>query len=205
MNGGIGPSALPSPRRVFRTPSSAIRSRCGKVFGRVSHGRTNSGRLVSNSERPRFFLALPGSTPFTAGSPGIPQPSAHGSDRRHRGLVNAHRDRIELSPINSGATLYKPLPRGLGTFSAIGDFPFEERRKTRSVAKSVVELVVHGAVPDIGDHLIAAHRVHKKNPKELWRKKGTAVDDGPRFTRPRGQARYVPAASSCEADRRCGL
>ena len=31
-----------------------------------------------------FFLALPGSTPFTAGSPGIPQPCAHGSDRRHR-------------------------------------------------------------------------------------------------------------------------
>lgn len=94
-------------------------------------------------------------------------------------LVNAHRDRIELSPLNSGATLYNPLPRGLATFSAIDDFPFEERRKTRSIAASVVELVVRGGVPDIGDHLIAAHRVHNENREELWRKEGTAEDDGP--------------------------
>jgi hypothetical protein len=94
-------------------------------------------------------------------------------------LVKAHRDRIELSPINSGATLYNPPQRGLGTFSAIVDFPFEERRKSRSAAKSIVELVVRGGVLDIGDHLIAAHRVENGNREELWRKKGTAADDEP--------------------------
>lgn len=94
-------------------------------------------------------------------------------------LVDAHRDRIELSPLNSGATLYRPLPRGVGTFVSISDYPFEERRKTRPFSTSVVELVVCGGAPDIKDHLIAAHRIHNGNQKELWRKAGTAADDGP--------------------------
>jgi hypothetical protein len=94
-------------------------------------------------------------------------------------LLNVHRDRIELSPLNSGATLYDPLPRGRETFSAIADYPFEERRKTRTLANSVVELVVRGGVLDIGDHLVAAHRVRNGNREELWRKPGTGADDGP--------------------------
>ena len=35
-------------------------------------------------------------------------------------LLKAHRERIELSPLNSGATLYVPLLRGRETFQAIG-------------------------------------------------------------------------------------
>jgi hypothetical protein len=95
------------------------------------------------------------------------------------GLLNAHRARIELSPLNSGATIYKPQPRGRDTFLSIADYPFDERRKTRAVDKSVVELVVRGGVPDISDHLIAAHRTHKGVRHELWRRPGTAADDGP--------------------------
>jgi hypothetical protein len=94
-------------------------------------------------------------------------------------LLNAHRARIELSPLNSGATIYNPQPRGRDTFLPIADYPFDERRKTRQVDKSVVELVVREGVPDIANHLIAAHRVHNGTQQELWRRPGTAADDGP--------------------------
>ena len=95
------------------------------------------------------------------------------------GLLNAHRACIELSPLNSGATIYKPQPRGRDTFLSVTDYPFDERRKTRAVDKSVVELVVRGGVPDISDHLIAAHRIHKGVRRELWRRPGTPADDEP--------------------------
>lgn len=94
-------------------------------------------------------------------------------------LVAAHRERIELSPLNSGATIYNPQPRGRDTFLPIADYPFQERRRTRPVDKSVVELVVCGGVPDIADHLIAAHRIHNGVQRELWRRPGTSADDGP--------------------------
>jgi hypothetical protein len=94
-------------------------------------------------------------------------------------LLKAHKERIELSPLNSGATLYNPQPRGRDTFLAVKDYPFDERRRTRPVDKSVVELVVREGVPDISDHLISAHRINNGIQKELWRKPGTAADDGP--------------------------
>jgi hypothetical protein len=94
-------------------------------------------------------------------------------------LVAAHRDQIELSPINSGSTLYKPQPRGRQTFQSIDKYPFDERRKTRTVMASVAELVVLDGVPDIAKHLIAAHSVYKGVSKQLWRLAGTAEDDGP--------------------------
>lgn len=95
------------------------------------------------------------------------------------GLLRSNGARVELSPLNSGATIYNPQPRGRNTFLRIADYPFDERRKTRSVEKSVVELVVRGGVPDIADHLIAAHRVYKGVQQELWRRPGTSADDGP--------------------------
>jgi len=94
-------------------------------------------------------------------------------------LVTAHRDRIELSPINSGSTIYKPQKRGRETFRSIADYPFDERRRTRTPAASVVELVVSGGVPDIEDHLVAVHSIHKGVSKELWRRPGSDADDGP--------------------------
>jgi hypothetical protein len=94
-------------------------------------------------------------------------------------LLEAHRERVELSPLNSGATIYNPQPRGHDTFLAIEKYPFDERRKTRPIDKSVVELVVRAGVPDIYDHLVAAHRVHNGRQTELWRKPGTDASDGP--------------------------
>jgi hypothetical protein len=92
-------------------------------------------------------------------------------------LLSAHRDRVELSPLNSGATIYNPQPRGRQTFLPINAYPFDERR--RPIDKAVVELVVRGGVPDISNHLVAAHRIYKGQQKELWRKPGTPADDGP--------------------------
>jgi hypothetical protein len=94
-------------------------------------------------------------------------------------LLKAHKNLIELSPLNSGATIYNPQPRGRDTFLPIEKYPFDERRKTRPIDKSVVELVVRKGVPDISDHLVAAHRIYKGKQQELWRKRGTAADDGP--------------------------
>jgi hypothetical protein len=94
-------------------------------------------------------------------------------------LVAAHRGRIELSPINSGATIYNPQPRGRSTFRSIADYPFEKRRMTRTSTKSVAELAVRDGVPDIIDHLVAVHRINGDDRQELWRRVGTHTADGP--------------------------
>jgi hypothetical protein len=94
-------------------------------------------------------------------------------------LLAAHRHRIELSPINSGSTIYKPQKRGRQTFQSIADFPFDERRRTRKATAAVVELVLPGGVPDIADYLVAVHSVDKGVPKELWRRPGSDPGDGP--------------------------
>lgn len=84
-------------------------------------------------------------------------------------MVAAHRDRIMLSPINSGSTIMKPQPRGMGTFRSIADYSFASwRTRRRSAKKAVVELVVRGAVPDVQHHLISVHRVSNGHREELW-------------------------------------
>lgn len=86
------------------------------------------------------------------------------------GLVAAHRDRIWLSPINSGSTLFNPQPRGNGTFQRVEEFPYRERSKSRSKENNVVELVVDHSVPDLVDHVLAVHKVEgDKVLGEVWR------------------------------------
>lgn len=94
-------------------------------------------------------------------------------------LVNAHRERILLSPINSGATIMKPQPRGNGTFVPIAAYPYDQRKRGRTVEDALVELVVPYSVPDIAEHMIAAHRIEGGELHELWRRPGVAADDGP--------------------------
>jgi hypothetical protein len=64
-------------------------------------------------------------------------------------LVAAHRDRIELSPINSGVTDPFAAPRGRDTFRGIADYPYAAWRRKRARGERVVELAVLGGVPDI--------------------------------------------------------
>ncbi len=64
-----------------------------------------------------------------------------------RPLVEAYRDSIELSPMNSGATGRFPVRRGPTTFRPIADYDYAGR-KARGLER-VVELAVLGGVPDI--------------------------------------------------------
>ena len=64
-------------------------------------------------------------------------------------LVDTYEDRITLSPINSGATVYRAVPRGTTTFQTIADYDFEVRRRSRGPAEAIAELAVEYAVPDV--------------------------------------------------------
>jgi hypothetical protein len=94
-------------------------------------------------------------------------------------MIAAHRDKILLSPMNSGSTIYSPLPCGLQTFQTVADYPFAERRKGRTIHNALVELVVTYGVPDIADHVIAVHSVQNSKLTELWRRPGSDTNDGP--------------------------
>ena len=76
-------------------------------------------------------------------------------------FARAHRDRIELSPINSGSTIRKPARRGRHTFAPMRDFDsyrdWAEQRRRMGLVKTpdrVKEVVVPGPVADIADHVI---------------------------------------------------
>jgi hypothetical protein len=70
-----------------------------------------------------------------------------------RKLLARHGDRVELSPINSGSTLFNAAKRGSRTFRPLGIYDVLEKR-------APVELTVLHSVPDAKD---LAQRV------ELWR------------------------------------
>src|SRR5258708_4762564 len=58
-------------------------------------------------------------------------------------VLNSHMERITLSPINSGSTLYNPQPRGRNTFLPLHRYPFAERRKKRGILNAVAELAIN--------------------------------------------------------------
>jgi uncharacterized protein DUF7002 len=82
-------------------------------------------------------------------------------------LIERHSKRITLSPINSGATMYTPPPRGRDTFLPIAAYPFEERRRARGLGHAVVELAVDGGVPDIRDVAVRVERRRAGGPGEI--------------------------------------
>lgn len=64
-------------------------------------------------------------------------------------LFQEYEDRITLSPINSGSTIFKPQTRGLDTFSTIDQFDIDRWLKKRSLKNVFVELVVDYKVENI--------------------------------------------------------
>ena len=97
-----------------------------------------------------------------------------------RGLVATHRERVWLSPINSGSTLFKPQPRGAATFLRVADFPFAQRAITRGPEDNVVELLVEHSVPDLANHVLAVHRVRDDQiVGQIWRSDRAGPDDHP--------------------------
>jgi hypothetical protein len=87
-----------------------------------------------------------------------------------RSLVTTHRDRILLSGMNTGSTIRRALPRGPKTFLPIAEFPYEQRRRTRSPSDALVELVIENAVPDIMEHLVEVDEIGPERRVEVWRR-----------------------------------
>lgn len=66
-----------------------------------------------------------------------------------RALIDAHKARITLCPINSGCTKPYPRARDETIFARIADYPYADWRKKRRKNERVVELAVDHSVPDI--------------------------------------------------------
>jgi hypothetical protein len=73
-------------------------------------------------------------------------------------MLKVHQDRITLSPINSGSTLYNPRPRGADTFLPLHEYPFDDRKKKAGLARAVAELAVDYSVPDVLQHVTRVER-----------------------------------------------
>ncbi len=75
------------------------------------------------------------------------------------GLVRAHADRVEISPINSGSTIRKPARRGLATYSKLLSQSYPDWRRARGGRDTIREVIVLGGVPDIARYLCAVETV----------------------------------------------
>ena len=66
------------------------------------------------------------------------------------GVARAHFGRVEISPINSGATLRRAARRGSGTFTALGRYSYKEWRRLRGRQDRILEVTVVGRHPGRG-------------------------------------------------------
>ncbi len=69
-------------------------------------------------------------------------------------LTRACAGRVEIAPINTGATIRKAARRGRATFTPLGAYPHEEWRRLRGGRDRVREVTVIGGVERVGDHLV---------------------------------------------------
>ena len=74
-------------------------------------------------------------------------------------LARAYETRLEICPINSGATIRRPARRGLGTFTPLGELSYRDWSRKRGGRDQVREVAVRGAIDDIADHLIERRRL----------------------------------------------
>ena len=84
-------------------------------------------------------------------------------------LVDRYASDVTLSAINSGATVYRAMPRGRGTFVPIADYDYVGRRRLRGVAGAIAELAVTGGVREIsGVALMAEVRYPDGQRRPIW-------------------------------------
>lgn len=79
-------------------------------------------------------------------------------------LARAHAERIDISPFNTGSTLYVPARRGRGTFAPLLGTDWEAWRRRRAIDVAgrvrnkapdrIKEVTVRNGVPDAARHLI---------------------------------------------------
>ncbi|MGH9490245.1 MAG: DUF7002 family protein [Terriglobales bacterium] len=82
-------------------------------------------------------------------------------------FVAKYADRILLSPINSGSTIYNAQKRGPCTFRPFSNYPFEERRRLRGVKNAVAEAAVDYSIPDLGDFALRVELRRGSNPPRV--------------------------------------
>ena len=64
-------------------------------------------------------------------------------------LIADYKDKLTLSPINSGSTLFNPRQRGTATFARVKDYAYAERPQNNKVA----EFAIDYGVPNIADYV----------------------------------------------------
>jgi hypothetical protein len=84
-------------------------------------------------------------------------------------LVSAHAARVELSPINSGATIRRPARRGLGTFTPLGALSYRDWQRRRGGRDRVVEVAVRGGIPDAARHLLERRALRGASAEQVYR------------------------------------
>ena len=81
------------------------------------------------------------------------------------GLARAFAESIEISPINSGATMRRPARRGLSTFTPLLALPYEAWSRQRGRRDRILEVTVLDGVPDIGRYVVEVRRVAHKSSR----------------------------------------
>ncbi len=76
------------------------------------------------------------------------------------GVVRDHAERVELSAINSGATMRRPARRGLATFTPLAAAPsLGDWRRLRGGRDDVREVTVLGGIGDVSRYLVEVRQV----------------------------------------------
>jgi hypothetical protein len=79
-------------------------------------------------------------------------------------LVRAYADRVELSPINTGATMRRPARRGPETFTPLGALSYDAWSRRRGKRDAVLEVTVLDGVPDVERYVLEVRRVRGASP-----------------------------------------
>jgi hypothetical protein len=74
-------------------------------------------------------------------------------------LARSHAERMELSPINSGATMRKPVRRGSSTFTPVLELSHAAWSRKRGGRDRILEVTVLDGVPDIARHKLCIRSV----------------------------------------------
>jgi hypothetical protein len=95
------------------------------------------------------------------------------------GIVKCYQRVIELSGINSGSTIFRPVPRGRTTFARIAEYPIDDFRRRRGRRDAVTEVTIPYAVPDIALHTLSVdHFAGGQLVERLWSRSDTSVRPG---------------------------
>lgn len=70
------------------------------------------------------------------------------------GVARACAGRVEISAINSGATIRRPARRGLETFTPLARHSYPEWRRLRGRSDRILEVTVVGGIPAPALHLV---------------------------------------------------